>query len=133
MDEHKVLIKLVYLLIHADGEVDEKELLMSKKMMQYEKMDDVRFNNSIKELESSNRKELINSCIEELGQLDHATQIRFIAWTCLIANADGIMDNSEWSLIFNIYHTGLGLDNKLIMNKQQELWLETSKKRSLAA
>ena len=133
MDEHKVLTKLVYLLVHADGQVDQKERVMCQNLVLHEKMEEIRFDALLSELKGSCPIELTRKCIEELKELGKETQERFMAWAFLLANADGIMDNAEWDLIFKIYHKGLQLKNGPIMEQQQELWSAIHKRKPMAA
>ena len=133
MDEHKVLTKLVYLLVHADGQVDPKELAMCEHLVLYEKMSEAHFVAHLEDLKGTCKKQLTQVCIEDLKDLGKETQERFMAWAFLLANSDGIMDNAEWDLIFTIYHKGLQLSNRPIMDQQQELWTAISKRKRLAA
>ncbi len=57
----------------------------------------------------------------QLKKLDHEQQVRCIAWLCVVANADGFMDRTEWQFIYGIYHKELRLSLDDIMAKQKEL------------
>ncbi len=59
--------------------------------------------------------------IQGLKKLNVQTQIRCIAWLCVIANADGFMDREEWALIYKIYQTELNLKLDDVMNIQKSL------------
>ncbi|TRX62086.1 hypothetical protein FNH22_01840 [Fulvivirga sp. M361] len=121
MDEHKILARLFYLLIQADGKVDHRELAMGNTMLIHEKLDQSKFEAFMARMEDCPKHQLIKECINELKMLDTTKQIQYMAWMCLIANADGFMDAREWALIFQIYHKGLNLDKKAIMKRQLEI------------
>jgi uncharacterized tellurite resistance protein B-like protein len=59
--------------------------------------------------------------VNAIKKLNVKTQIRCIAWLCVVANADGFMDKKEWMLIYKVYHTELGLRLDDIMLVQKEL------------
>ncbi len=113
--------KLYFLLTHADGEVHKKEEEMGDKMMWHESMNKENFNAQVKELAMYDKEEIFNDCITELKTFDKNDQINCLAWMCLIANADGFMDKSEWDLIYRIYHKHLALSLPEITTRQKEL------------
>jgi len=102
MDYRETITGLYYLLICADGKVNEKELLLGKKMIAAEGFDANKFENALK-------------------KLDKLKQIRSISWLCVIANSDGFMDKEEWMLIYKIYDNELGLLLDDILKTQKEL------------
>jgi hypothetical protein len=59
--------------------------------------------------------------IVALKQMSSKDQVRSIAWMCVIANADGFMDRSEWQLIYTIYHKELNLPLHDIFAVQKDL------------
>src|SRR5258705_4249501 len=109
MNHKPVLVKLYYLLIHADGDVNEKELIAGKQMMMAEDINDFEFDRLHDSLKKRNPSVVHSECVEELKKLDHEKQVRCIAWLSAIANADGFMDKSEWHFIYQLYHKELGL------------------------
>lgn len=121
MNHKPVLVKLYHLLIHADGNVNEKELNAGKQMMKAEGINDFEFDRLINALQKRNPGVVLSECIEELKKLDHELQVRCIAWLSAIANADGFMDKTEWHFIYRLYHKELGLQLADVMSKQKEL------------
>jgi len=121
MNHKPVLVKLYYLLVNADGNVNEKEIIASKQMMKTEGINDFEFDRLIDSLKKRNPRVVLSECIDELKKLDHEKQIRCMAWLSVIANADGFMDKTEWHFIYQLYHKELGLQLNEVMNKQKEL------------
>lgn len=121
MKQEKLLIKLYFLLISADGEVDQKECEMGQKMISLEGIDEDLFQEMLEDLKQSDHDLLYTESIREMQQLSITTRIRYMAWMTLIANVDGFMDEREWQFIYKLYHKDLGLTLSDIMNKQKEL------------
>jgi uncharacterized tellurite resistance protein B-like protein len=122
MNYKSTLINLYYLLILADGNVNERELALGKKMIVAEKIDEALFDAQLKQLqEITDHTGTLKQVITELKKLDLKSQIRCIAWMCVIANSDGFMAKDEWILIYKIYHTELKLSLDEIMKTQKEL------------
>lgn len=121
MDYKSILTNLYYLAIYADGKVNEKEVLLGKKMVKTEGMDERTFDSRLEALKSKDRNVIYSESIAALKKLDHKIQIRCIAWLCVIANGDGFMDKEEWTFIYKIYHTDLGLQLNDVMETQKEL------------
>ncbi|MCZ8354719.1 MAG: TerB family tellurite resistance protein [Cyclobacteriaceae bacterium] len=122
MNYKSTLINLYYLLILADGNVNERELALGKKMIVAEKIDEALFDAQLKQLqEITDHTGTLKQVITELKKLDLKSQIRSIAWMCVIANSDGFMAKDEWILIYKIYHTELKLSLDEIMKTQKEL------------
>lgn len=121
MNYMKTVSSLYYLLIHADGKVSEKELVRGRQMMEAEKFDETKFNSLLTTLKTKKRYDIYRDCITGLKSLDPKTQIRCIAWLCVVANADGFMDKDEWMLIYKIYQSELNLKLDDIMKVQKDL------------
>lgn len=119
MDFHSVITQLYYLLIYADGNVNEKEVALGKQMAKIEHIDS--FESKLEKLKENKTTNLLAASINTLKKLDRKLQIRSIAWMCVIANSDGFMDKEEWALIYKIYHTELDLTLNEIMEAQKEL------------
>jgi len=64
---------------------------------------------------------LLAECVAVLKKLEKKVQIRYIAWMCVIANADGFMDKEEWKLIYRIYHKEMALPLDVIMEEQKTI------------
>jgi uncharacterized tellurite resistance protein B-like protein len=121
MKYQSILTSLFYLLIYADDNVNEKEVAIGKQMANTEGFDEQAFNKELESIKSKDAKALLADCIVGLKKLDAKSQIRCVAWLCVVANGDGFMDKEEWTLIFKIYHTELGLPIGEIMEVQKEL------------
>jgi uncharacterized tellurite resistance protein B-like protein len=121
MNLKSIISSLYYLLIYADGNVNEREITLGKKMMKAEGLDEAAFERQLESLKAKDSAILLKECIEALKKLDVKLQIRCIAWMCVIANSDGFMDKEEWILIYKIYHTELKLSLDEIMKTQKEL------------
>jgi uncharacterized tellurite resistance protein B-like protein len=121
MDYRTIIINLYYLLIYADGKVNERELALGKKMVEAEGFDLLKFEEQLEALKQKNLTTLYTESLAALKKLDTKLQIRCIAWLCVIANSDGFMDKEEWILIYKIYHTELKLALDDVMKTQKEL------------
>ena len=108
------------MLIHADGEVNEKEIFLGQQLIEAEKIVAHDFNQQMDSLKLKDSNAIFSECISELKKLDRRQQIRSIAWSCVVANADGFMDKTEWQLIYKIYHKELQLplDEIFVVQKQ---------------
>lgn len=121
MDYKATLTSLYYLLICADGKVNERELSLGRKMMEAEGFGVDNFDAQLEAFKAKNIATLYSDCLAGLKKLDAKSQIKAIAWLCVIANSDGFMDKEEWILIYKIYHTELKLSLDDIMKTQKEL------------
>jgi uncharacterized tellurite resistance protein B-like protein len=121
MDYRETITGLYYLLICADGTVNEKELLLGKKMILAEGFDEQKFEASVNSFKTKDKNQLYNDCVGGLKKLDKQKQIRSISWMCVIANSDGFMDKEEWVLIYKLYNTELNLSLDDVMKTQKEL------------
>jgi uncharacterized tellurite resistance protein B-like protein len=121
MDYNSTLAGLYYLLICADGKVNEKELLLGKKMIKAEGFDEGKFEATLDSFKSLQNQVLYQNCLTGLRKLDEQKKIRSISWMCVIANSDGFMDKEEWVLIYKLYNTELKLSLDEIMKTQREL------------
>jgi len=120
MDYRETITGLYFLLICADGTVNEKELLLGKKMIAAEGFDEQKFEVSVNTFKTQDKESVYKDCVNGLKKLDKKKQIRSISWLCVIANSDGFMDKKEWMLIYKIYsELGLLLDD--VLKTQKEL------------
>lgn len=113
--------KLYFLLTEVDGEVHTKEVEMGEKMMWHEALNREHFSEDLKILRQQDSSKIFDECISELKRFSKNDQVNCLAWMCLIANADGFMDKTEWQLIYKIYHKYLDLELNEIMQRQREL------------
>ncbi len=121
LDFTATITGLYYLVICADGKISEKELVLGKKMIKAEGLDQNKFQVTLETFKLKNQTDLYEDCLGGLKKLDQQKQIRCISWMCVIANSDGFMDKEEWVLIYKIYSTELSLSLDDIMKTQREL------------
>jgi uncharacterized tellurite resistance protein B-like protein len=121
MDYKSIITKLYFILIYADGHVNEHELASGTQIAKTEAISEEEFRVQIEFLKSKDKSVLLSECIQGLKKLDRKKQIRCIAWLCLVANGDGFMDKTEWQLIYRIYHKELNLPLEEIFKVQKEL------------
>jgi uncharacterized tellurite resistance protein B-like protein len=121
MDYRETITGLYYLVICADGSVDDKELLLGKKMIAAEGFDEQKFESAILGFKTKDKTQLYRECLGGLQKMDKQKQIRVISWMCVIANSDGFMDKEEWMLIYKLYNNELGLSLDDIMKTQKDL------------
>ncbi len=116
-----ILTQLYFILINADGHVNEHEWSTGKNLVAAEGLEEEEFRVQLELLKSKSKPLLLEECIKSLKKLDRNRQIRMIAWLCVVANGDGFMDRSEWQLIYKIYHKELHLPLEEIFKVQKEL------------
>jgi uncharacterized tellurite resistance protein B-like protein len=121
MNYNTLITRLYFLLVYADGVVNDKEIAMSKQMIKVEGLNEDEFEVQVKLLNSKDKDVLFSESMVGLKYLDPKQQVRIIAWLCVIANADGFMDRSEWQLIYQVYHKELNLRLHDIFAVQKEL------------
>jgi uncharacterized tellurite resistance protein B-like protein len=112
---------MYYLIAFADGKCDQKEKEIGEVMVRQESLNEREFQTQLELLQTVQRESLLNDSIKELKKLDKKLQNRIVAWMCIVANADGFMSNSEWQLIYRIYHKELSLSMSEILTLQKEL------------
>lgn len=121
MSYKAVLTQLYYLVISADGQVNNHERASGKWLAKTEGIDADEFNAQFELLKSRDSSALLKDCIKALKRLTRNEQIRIIAWLCVIANGDGFMDKMEWQMIYKIYHKELNLPLEEIFKVQKEI------------
>lgn len=121
MNYNSIITGLYYMLIYADGSVNEKEVASIKHMIKAEGLNEAEFNVQMRMLESKDKGILFSDCMIGLKKLTHEQQVRVVAWLCVVANADGFMERTEWQLIYKIYHKELNLPLNEIFTVQKEL------------
>jgi uncharacterized tellurite resistance protein B-like protein len=130
MNYKSIITKLYFILISADGHVNENEITTGKHMAKAEAMGEEDFRVEMELLKSKDPHQMLAECIKDLKKLPRHQQIRIIAWLCVVANGDGFMDKAEWQLIYKIYHRELGLPLDEIFKVQKELNRLTHEKSS---
>jgi uncharacterized tellurite resistance protein B-like protein len=121
MDYQAILSKLYHLVIQADGTVSESEIEVGKRIFKIEGLDEITLTNELIHHTIADKKADIMECIEALKKLDRATQIRCIAWMCVVADSDWEIDKDEWDMIYNLYSSSLKLPLNEIVYVQAEL------------
>ena len=121
MNYNAVITKLYFLLIHADGKVNEREISLGQQMVSSEAIDADEFKVEMVLLKSRDAAKIYSDSLAGIKKLDREKQIRIIAWLCLVANGDGFMDRTEWQFIYKLYHNELHLPLDEVMSKQKEL------------
>ena len=121
MSYKTILTQLFFILIYADGHVNEHERYSGKSLIKAEGLEEEDFNDQLELLKSKDRPAMLVDCVSALKKLHRNQQIRIIAWLCVVANGDGFMDRMEWQLIYKIYHKELGLPLEEIFKVQKEL------------
>jgi uncharacterized tellurite resistance protein B-like protein len=116
-----ILTRLYFMLINADGKVDEKEIVAAKQMVRAEGMNEHDFRQQMITLRSYDQDALFVETLSGMKNLEQNEQVRIIAWLCVVANSDGFMDRTEWQLIYRIYHKELGLPLHDIFEVQKKL------------
>ena len=121
MSYDTLITRMYFLIAFADGHFDQKEVQMGKQLVKSESLDEAEFNVQLHLLKTRDRAQLLAESIDALKKLDVKSQVRIVAWMCVVANADGFMDRSEWQLIYEIYHKELSLPLHDIFAIQKEL------------
>jgi len=121
MNYQAILTNLYFLFIHADGKVNDTEVALGNQMASVEGIQQEEFKVQMVMLKSKDASKVYIESLAGLKKLDREKQIRCIAWLCVVANADGFMDRTEWQFIYGIYHKELHLSLDDIMIKQKEL------------
>ncbi len=115
------LVALYYLLIHADGEVNEKEVMAGRAMRKYEEIKESEFEGLLEIYKRQDKEDLYIECVNALKNCTYDEQVKIVAWMSRIANSDGFMDPREWKLIYQVYYRELGLDLQDILQEQKSL------------
>lgn len=121
LDYFSTITGLYALVIGADGNITEKEVVLGRKVVKAEGFDETKFDSVLAGFKAADRVKLLKDCVAGLKALTTTKQIRCISWMCVIANSDGFMDKREWELIYTIYHKELNLSLDEIMKTQREL------------
>ncbi|MBL7856971.1 MAG: TerB family tellurite resistance protein [Cyclobacteriaceae bacterium] len=120
--QFKILLSnLYYLLVHEDGQVNDKEVASGFSMAAAEGIPEAELKIQLEFLKNKNSPEILRECLMAIKKLNRKQQIRCVAWMCVIANADGFMDKAEWHFIYQLYHKELNLPLDEIMKIQKDL------------
>src|SRR5688500_19523786 len=121
MNYKSILPKLYFILVYADGDVNDHERSSGKILAKTEGLNDEDLRAEMELLKSKDKAALLTECITALKKLSRYHQIRAIAWLCVVANGDGFMDRAEWQLIYRLYHKELNLPLEEIFKVDREL------------
>lgn len=121
MNYNTLIARLYFLLVYADGSVNDREIATAQRMIKVEGLNQEEFDVQIKLLAMKDKEALFAESMIGLKQLTFKQQVRIVAWLCVIANADGFMDRGEWQLIYKVYHKELNLPLHDIFAVQKEL------------
>ncbi len=115
------IVSFYYLLIHADGNIHEKELSTGELMIEHEGIDDVLFHKYLNEFAEWDRDKVLEQGLDALQQCKIDDQLRVMAWLSRLTNCDGFMDPSEWTLLYEVYYKKLNLKLTDILETQKTL------------
>jgi uncharacterized tellurite resistance protein B-like protein len=121
MNYQTILTNLYFLLIHADGKINDQEMVLGNQMVSREGINPHEFRAQMVLLKSKETSRIYAESVMALKKQDRERQIRCVAWLSLVANGDGFMDRAEWQFIYAIYHKELRLPLDEILSKQKEL------------
>ncbi|MCI0751751.1 MAG: hypothetical protein L0Y35_07925, partial [Flammeovirgaceae bacterium] len=121
MSYQSIVTRLFFILVSSDGSISDKEVSMSKKMVEVEGFDPHLFQVEINLLKTIERSRIFDDSVNALRELNTNQQLRAIAWLCVLANADGFMDKAEWQFIYRLYNIELGLMLSDLMDVQKQL------------
>jgi len=121
MDYQSTLCKLFHLVICADGVVSESEINVGKQIMKIEGLDESAMETELLNNQPYIKEELRRECIDGIRLLSRDKQLRCMAWMCVIADIDWIVNKDEWDLIHDLYSTTLKLPLSEIVSLQCEL------------
>lgn len=131
MNYKTIITQLYFLLIHADGSVNEREIAVGKQMVRTEGLNEEEFTASLELLKSRDTVKMYKDLVRGMQTLNRKMQIRAVGWLCVLANADGFMDKAEWQFIYKVYHRELNLPLEEIMKVQSELIRLTQRQRTI--
>lgn len=121
MNYKAILTKLFYLLVSADGAVNDYERTTGRMLAKAEGLNEEDLRAELETLKGRDTTAVLAESIAAIKKLSRPQQIRIVAWLCVVANGDGFMDKSEWQLIYQIYHRELNLPLEEIFKVQKEL------------
>jgi uncharacterized tellurite resistance protein B-like protein len=131
MNYQSIIIRLYFLLIYADGEVNQKEINSARQMIASEGIQEPDLMAQLALLKNKAKEVIYKEAIGGLKKIDRNRQLRVVAWLCVLANADGFMDPAEWQLIYKIYHKELALPLNEIFEVQKQLTKMALEKTSM--
>ena len=102
-DYQKSLLALYYIMIHADGELTDKEEKMGELMRDHEEIDKTFYTTYLESISSASMDKIYRDCVNSLNKCSYEDKTRCLAWLSNIANVDGFMDKKEWELIYQLF------------------------------
>ncbi len=117
----ETLLKAYYYIISADGNIEERELEIGRKMCKKEGIDEGEFQKKIEAYKNDPNQNLIDSLKTDLKKLSKEEQVKVIAYMSNTANSDGFMDALEWKMIYELYKNELQLTLEDIIQMQRQI------------
>jgi hypothetical protein len=115
------IVSFYHLLIHADGNIHEKELSTGALMIEHEGIDQALFYEYLNDFEQWERDDVLEKGLDALLKCKLDEQLRVMAWLSRLSNCDGFMDPTEWSLLYDVYYKKLNLKLQDILETQKSL------------
>ena len=120
-DEHyqKSLIFLSYLIINADGVLEQSEIDALRKICQFENIDEEVLDSFLKDVKGYSERQIYEMSIDEILKCSEEDRIKSFAWLYRISEADGKVHAKE--VRFLLYATKLlGVDFDDVVNYAQK-------------
>lgn len=133
MSYDSVIVRFFYLLIAADGKVNEKEKLVLSQMIECESINREVYESEMLLLPTLDKQKVYAESLAILKKFPRKKQLRIVAWLCVLANADGFMDKAEWQFIYGLYQKELHLPLQEIFDVQREINFAILERRVLSA
>lgn len=119
-----LLIRVYAMLMRSEGHFRDEDGRFGRKIAKVVGVDKETFINRADTLSVINREDLVDDTIIAVRRLPWNEQVLCVAWLCVMASADGKMDEVDWSTIYKIYHKELHLPLREILKTQN--WLTRS-------
>jgi len=115
------LSTLFYLMITADGIIDDRELELGETMIKHERINKNAFYKRIEACSQRNTQSLYNECIDSLKKCGKNVQTKSLAWMSLAAKIDGHVSPKEAAFLDVISLKELKLDPQQVMKEESRL------------
>ena len=108
------LLLLSFLLMAADGILEDSEMEAIKKICKYENIQEDIFNNFVDEIKGYSEREVYEMGIEEVSNSDDIEKIKVFAWLHRISEADGDVHVKEVHfLLYSLKKAGIEFEDVL--------------------
>jgi hypothetical protein len=115
------LSTLFYLMITADGIIDDRELELGEIMIKHERINKNAFYKRIEACSQRNTQSLYNECICSLKKCGKNVQIKSMAWMSLAAKIDGHVSPKEAVLLDIISAREFKLESEQVIKEENRL------------